>query len=455
MRTSLHSNRPRGVIAVVVAALTLLATLVLGLSPAGAAAGPLQPLKLPGTCNPASWAIAQALDAQLAANKASFTMIQQNQPKAGETGYNDATVGATLSLFATAIDKPLQNVTAADVTAPANKQALAKAVADGLQLRTTVPNALLTWTDGAKNAVFLWCLAKNANHGGPDLGLLYVPVGKAPANGYWIAGCVLAGGMNTYEFSLDKATFNFAKFVWTNTGPQPGVAGSYIQYIYEYDVAANILKITQQIGKYDQTGTFVPSSTTPEANPAAPPGNFQDLKLNGKQISLNDGGCACPAQNAVAAVVDQAAPAYGDFVNTPISGSGTVGDPYVGVSPTIQPGDTVVVDMPAGTEAIGDGTDPNWLLLTPGATTALFQYEGASPLTLAVGRDLPDVVLLAPAPPTGTASPTGTVSPSGTGTPTAPKTSSSPTATATKTTSPPTGPPTSPPTTPAPSGTAR
>lgn len=83
-------------------------------------------------------------------------------------------------------------MTEADIT---NNPALVqRAINAALTYRRTTKmgDYTLSFADDSGNKVYLWCLKKNADHGGPDLGLLYVPKGKTPKDGVWIAGCVLA-----------------------------------------------------------------------------------------------------------------------------------------------------------------------------------------------------------------------------------------------------------------------
>ena len=63
---------------------------------------------------------------------------------------------------------------------------------------------------------------------------------------------------------------------------------------------AEFVKATH--GTY-KLGIFTPTSLEVEKKPGPPPGDFKDLKLNGTQISLLDGGCGCPAQTVVVAAI--------------------------------------------------------------------------------------------------------------------------------------------------------
>lgn len=412
MGPTFASSRRRALMASAVTALAVVAALFVALPSAQAAPGPLKPLKLLGMCNSTSWAMATAIDAKLAADGNALRMIQTDQPKAGETGFDDATVNAAMLSLAAQLGKQVGALTDADVAN--NPAQVAQAIKDALALRAK-RDLTLTTSDKTGNAVYLWCLKKNADHGGPDLGLLYVPAGSAQKDGVWIAGCVLAGGMNTYYVSFDKTTGDFTKFVWINQGPDPATPGGFIRYTYVFDVAGNKLTIRKQTGAYNRLGVFVPATTEVEKNPAAPPAQFKDLSLNGVQISLNDGGCACPARTVVQATPDPAAPTTLTFTNPPISGSGTADDPYVGISATIEPGDTIALDMPDGVVPVSDGGDPDWTLLTPGDSTALFQYDGTSELVIPVGDVIGDVAVLGPAPSSSSAAASPSASPSLTG----------------------------------------
>jgi hypothetical protein len=404
---ALARHRTRALVTAAAAAFAMVAALLAALPPAHAAAGPLKPLKLAGVCNSASWALASAIDAKLTADKSPLRMIQSDQPKKGETGYNDGTVADAYIRLTDALGKNLGELTAADVTAPANAAKVAQAISDALDDRTNAPGGTLTlsYSDFAGNTVYLWCLKANADHGGPDLALLYVPTGKTPADGVWIAGCVLAGGMNEYSFSVDTATRVFAKIVWYNIGPDPNNARGYIRYTYTYDATKNILNIVKETGKLN-LGAFVPATTEAEKTPAAPPAQFKDLKLNGNQISLLDGADGgIPARTVVVAAADPVTPTALDLTNPPLAGSGTATDPFVGIDPTFQPGDSIAVTMPDGTLAVATGTNTDWTLLNPGESTVLLQYNGTSPLDLAIGDSVSDVAELSAAPPNPSASP--------------------------------------------------
>jgi hypothetical protein len=407
-------HHTRVVVAAAIAAFALVVGLLVALPSAHAAAGPLKPLKLAGVCNDASWALAGAIDAQLKADGSPLRMIQADQPKKGETGYNDGTVADAYIRLSAALGKKLGQLTAADVTAAANAAKVKQAISDALDDRTNAPGGTLTlsYSDFAGNTVYLWCLKANADHGGPDLGLLYVATGKTSADGVWIAGCVLDGGMNDYSFSVDKATRVFAKFVWYNVGPDPNNVGGYIRYTYTYDVAKNVLDIVKDTGTINR-GTFTPKKTEAEKNPAAPPAQFKDLKLNGVQISLlsgADGGI--PTRTVVLAVVDPVNPSFVDLTNPALAGSGTATDPFVGIDPIFQPGDTILVTAPDGTLPIAQGPNPGWTLLNPGESTMLLQYNGPSVFDFAFGASVPDVALLSIASPSPSTGPSLSASPS-------------------------------------------
>src|SRR2546428_11420222 len=105
-------GRPRALVAVVVTLLAVVAALVVALQPAQAAPGRLQPLNLTGACNGAAWAMAEAIDAKLKADGSALRMIQADQPKKGETGYNDGTVVFGYVRLAVLLRKPVGQLTA-------------------------------------------------------------------------------------------------------------------------------------------------------------------------------------------------------------------------------------------------------------------------------------------------------------------------------------------------------
>lgn len=420
MPQSITSARPRGLIAAVVTLLAVVAALVVAFQPAQAAPGRLQPLNLTGACNGAAWAMAEAIDAKLKADGSALRMIQADQPKKGETGYNDGTVVFAYLRLAVLLRKPVGQLTADDVKN--NAAQVAQAIDDALTFRRVNMRGdyPLSQTDDAGNKVFLWCLKANADHGGPDLGLLFVPKGKTPADGKWIAGCVLAGGMNEYKFSVDDKTFEFTKFVWYNIGPDPDNANRYIRYIYTYDVAKNELTIVKEMGPIQRGVPQAPDKTEKEKNPGAPPAEFKDLKLNGVQISLLDGDSALPARTTVLASADPVMPNMLTLTNSPATEP--VG--IIGVDETIEPGETLVLAVPNGTIPVADGPNPDWTLLTPAEPdSALFQYTGLSRITIPAGGSIPGVAILGTAPPT---SPPPTSTPPVTSPPTSPPPVSTP-----------------------------
>lgn len=400
--------RTRALLAAAVAVLAAVAALIIALPSAQAAPGPLQPLNLPGVCNSASLALATAIDDKLKADGNPLRMIQADEPKKGETGYSDGTVAYAYVRLAALLGKQVGQLTENDIKN--NPRQVQQAINDALTYRRVNMRGdfTLSYTDSAGNKVILWCLKPNANHGGPDLGLLFVPNGKTNADGLWIAGCVLAGGMNTYQFSIDDRTKVFTKFVWYNIGPDPNNANRYIRYIYTYDVATNTLTIVKEEGPIRNGVPQRPDNTEKERNPAAPPPKFEDLKLNGVQISLLDGDSAIPARTVVTAVADPMNPTTVSLVNQPLTDSVAL----LGTETTIDPGDTLVVTMPDGTIATPGGSNPYWTLLTPGEPAALFRYNGPEPTTIAINDTIPSVAALVPAPPTSTPPPSSPPPPS-------------------------------------------
>ena len=393
------SARPRAILAAALAVLAAIATLIIARPSAQAAPGPLRPLNLPGVCNGASLALAAAIDDKLKADGSPLRMIQADEPKKGETGYSDGTVAYAYVRLAALLGKQVGQLTENDIKN--NPRQVQQAIDDALTYRRVNMRGdfTLAYTDSAGNKVILWCLKANADHGGPDLGLLYVPNGKTNADGLWIAGCVLAGGMNTYQVSIDDRTKVFSKFVWYNIGPDPNNANRYIRYVYTYDVATNTLTIVKEEGPIRNGVPQRPDKTEKERNPGAPPAQFKDLKLNGVQISMLDGDSAVPARTVVTAVATT--PTTANLVNEPLTDSVAL----LGIDAVIAPGDTLVVSMPDGTIAAAGGANPYWTLLTPGEPAALFRYNGPEPATIGIGDVIADVAVLAVAPPTSTSPP--------------------------------------------------
>lgn len=405
--------RFRALIAVLVSASSLVIALFVALPTAQAAPGPLQTMNLSGVCNSGSWELAVKIDAALTANKSALRMIQTDQPQKGETGYNDATVTLAFSLLRDALGK---TPTDADVTDPANAQKVSDAITAALNARRLGGNWTLSATDDSGNSVYLWCLNAGNGHGGPDLALLYVAKGQTQATGAWIAGCVQAGGENSYKVSVDDKTGVFVKFEWENVGldPKPVGADTVIRYLYTYDVGKNILNIVKDYGSIVNK-KFVPNAarSVPEKNPAAPPALFKGLMLNGKQISLLNGPDAgVPSRSEAVAVVDPVTPTTLDLTNPPMADAFTpVGTPE-GIDSTFQPGDTIALNMPPGTVPIANGTNPDWTLLTPDQPIAVFEYIGTTPLDIAIGDVIPDVTVLTAASSSPSFSPSPTPSPS-------------------------------------------
>jgi hypothetical protein len=382
------------VVTMMVAAATIAAAAVVSSPGAQAAPGPFQDLKLPGVCNSIAFTMAEKIDAKLKADGKPDRMIRVDEPKKGETGFYDAAVAYAVVELAKALKKEIGDLTAKDLAD--NAQKVADAVDAALKWRADKGDTVLHRADLAGNEVYLWCLKAGNGHGGPDLGLLYVPKGKAAKDGVWIAGCVLPGGLNAYQGSYDDKTFDFAKFVWYNEGPNPGKDKEFIRYTYEYDVAANILKITKEVGPYKQ-GVFTPHTTEVEKKPGPPPTEFKDLKLNGVQISLLDGGCACPAQQAVVAVADPATPWQLDLAN-PVQ-RGTGGDDLpAGVSVRVAPHELFTVALPEGARFAGPGADPRWEIVSVQDSLIAVRYRGYEPLVLGVGAVVRAVAWIVPAP---------------------------------------------------------
>jgi hypothetical protein len=414
------ARRARVLVAATVAILAVVTALLL--PTAQAAPGKLKPLDLTGVCNGASLALAEAIDAKLQADGSTLRMIQTDKPKKGETGYVDGTVAYAYVRLAALLRKPVGQLTAADIQN--NPVQVQQAINDALNYRRTTKmgDFTLTFTDDAGNKVYLWCLKANADHGGPDLALLYVPAGKTPADGVWIAGCVLAGGMNTYYVSLDTRTNNFTKFVWYNIGPDPNNANRYIRYVYTYDPVRNVLDITKEQGPLRNGQPGAPDRTEKERNPGAPPADFKDLKLNGVQISLLDGDSALPTRTVVLASADPANRTTLNLSNPPLTDAG----PLTGIDAVIDPGETIVLAMPDTTVAVGSGGNPEWTLLTPNESTAVLQYTGVSPATITTGEVIPNVATLALAPPTTDPDPTVPTDPTNPPDPTSPPPSTQP-----------------------------
>ena len=404
MPKSILTTRLRALITAAVTVLAGVVALVIVLPSAQAAPGPLRPLNLPGVCNAASWALATAIDDKLKADGNALRMIQADSPKKGETGYADGTVAYAYVRLAQLLGKNLGDLTENDVKN--NPRQVQQAIADALTYRRVNMGGdfTLSYSDKAGNKVLLWCLKANADHGGPDLGLLYVPNGKQVSDGVWIAGCVLAGGMNTYQFSVDNRTGVFTKFVWYNIGPDPNNANRYIRYIYTYDVATNTLTIVKEEGPIRNGTPQRPDKTEKERNPGAPPDEFKDLKLNGVQISMLDGDCAIPARTVVVAVADAITPTIVNLVNAALTSSATL----IGTDAMVEPGDTLLVSMPDGTVAAPGGTNPYWTLLNPGEPAALFRYNGPDATTIGIGDVIAGVAALMIAPPTTSDPPTTT-----------------------------------------------
>jgi hypothetical protein len=393
--------RTRAIVAAAVAVLAAVAALIIALPSAQAAPGPLRPLNLPGVCNGTSLALATAIDDKLKADGSPLRMIQADEPKKGETGYSDGTVAYAYLRLAALLGKQPGQLTENDIKN--NPRLVQQAIDDALTYRRVNMRGdfTLAYTDSAGNKVILWCLKPNAKHGGPDLGLLYVPNGKTNADGVWIAGCVLAGGMNTYQFSIDNRTKVFTQFVWYNIGPDPNNANRYIRYVYTFDVATNTLTIRKEEGPIRNGVPQRPDKTETERNPGAPPAEFGDLKLNGVQISLLDADSAIPARTVVTAAVDPITRTTASLVNEALTDAVAL----LGTDVTFEPGDTFIVSMPEGTVAAAGGGNPYWMLLTPGEPAALFQYNGPEPITIGIGETIADVAMLAPAPPTSTSPP--------------------------------------------------
>ncbi|MBV1854827.1 hypothetical protein [Catellatospora tritici] len=404
------TRKLRTLLGAVTALVALGLALVTTVPAAQAAPGPLKDLNLPGVCNAASFAMAEAIDAKLKADGKADRMIRVDEPKKGETGYNDAAVAYAMVELAKLLKKDVGALTPKDLTD--NAKAVADAIDAALKWRKDKGDTILHTADLTGNEVFLWCLKKGNGHGGPDLALLYVPKGKAAKDGVWIAGCVLAGGLNRYLVSYDDRTFDFAKFVWYNEGPNPDKEKEVIRYTYEYDVAKNVLTITKEVGPY-KDGKFTPHTTEVEKKPGPPPAEFKDLKLNGTQISLLDGGCGCPARSVALAAADPVAPWQLNLVNPVLTGSGTETDPYLGVSVRIVPEQLFQMELPPDTRFAGPGADPRWQVVIVQDDLIGLRYHGYEPLELAVGAVVPAIAWIVPAPP-----PSPSVPPSAVPTPT-------------------------------------
>jgi hypothetical protein len=345
-----------------------------------------------GVCNSAALAMAKQM------NK-----IVKDQPKKGEEGFSDGSVPYALFLFATLLGTTIEKLTEADITNKDNAVALQQAIKDAAAAGAAKTDPYMKGTDGAGNVLQLWCLTANTKHGGPDLAMLLIRKGQTPDKGVWIGACVLPGGVNEWWYKADKQGV-LTHFLWYNMAPNKNKKGTYIRITYIYDVAKKQLAITREVVTLEKDGDkfkIVPDPKPETENtPAEAPLNFEDLKLNGSQLTtMLDGESVTPLRAAVATEVDPNSPDRIGLVNPPLLGSGTPDDPYVGNPITFEPGDNIVLRLPDGLALAGDGANPLWTAQPLGDSMVRLEYQGDVPFTLESGDLVDNVMATAPTPP--------------------------------------------------------
>jgi hypothetical protein len=220
---------------------------------------------------------------------------------------------------------------------------------------------LATQQDIAGNTIEVWCLkARERVHGGPDLGYLFTP--KGAAEGVWIGACTLVTGQNYFTLRVDEIVngtggqlfFNkFTGFSWKNFEKDDGTANAKKDFEYDYVVATGKLTITRTQGAYKDTtaanGTKIRIYRsmvveTQKGGPINAPKNFEDLKLNGTQITLNSGrGGVANEGVGLAMNADRAGLLRFSLSGTALGGLGTVAAPFTGAPFQIRAGDVLTI----------------------------------------------------------------------------------------------------------------
>ena len=242
------------------------------------------------------------------------------------------------------------------------------------------------------NSIAVYCLEKNANHGGPDQAALYTPapVKGVPQPGVWVGACTLATGQNVFTFTGDKIVKGangasiinqFTGFSWSNYenitpadqrklktgGPGTKTGATYNNYEYQYTVKGNKLAITQTTSYYQQQK--VPGVTLPDGSPATvdtlqldkatpdpkgpimAPTNFTGLTFNGNQIAAlgTNGSPGIGRQSLSLASLTPPAPGQEEYalLSDALYGNGSATNPFVGLTVPITAGDMLTIGVGA------------------------------------------------------------------------------------------------------------
>lgn len=300
-------------------------------------AGPILDRYALCTADGFSLKIAKALKAILGKD-----LVLDNQPVAGESGYNEhAMVIIAQADYLSWHVGDNANLGLDDYVKDPKRIKYLNGQVDALK-KAKQPDGPITYPNG--DTLTIWCLAKNDKHGGPVLALYYKPKDKP---GVWIGLDNVAGGSSQVYVKTDGAgnpvTIQFMVYA------QPQDKTDAAVLVLSFDVATGKLTTERIWGRWKFEGgkwKFGPPGDpklTPVKETAPAPEKLEDLKLDGKNLASNTGGCTDPAQ-----IVALAAELLTELATVPTS---TDPDPTLtpGAARQAEPTDTSTAPEPSST----------------------------------------------------------------------------------------------------------
>lgn len=222
-------------------------------------------------------------------------IYQKDKPVKGENGYNEHLLVIAVQSLWLEWSKANPGKKLADFFKDDAVQKAIRKIDDlikaAIKANPKIKNGDTTFPNGDTLAV--WCVDKNANHGGPALGYYFKPNGK---DGVWVGLCKFDDGLNNYWIKTDEKG-NITQTQWVNYGIPDDSKDVFI-LVFTYDVATNSLTIEKIWGRWskDRNGKWTFGAPTDKTlknvketiKPA--PTKFEDLKLEGRGL-LACNGC--------------------------------------------------------------------------------------------------------------------------------------------------------------------
>jgi hypothetical protein len=322
----------------------------------------------------------------------------KDKPVKGENGFREHLIVAAVQTLWVNWSKANPTKTMDDFFGDDAVKKLIKQLDAAIKANARLEDGTKTYPNG--DTLEVWCVDKNANHGGPALGYYFTPKGK---DGVWVGLCKFADGLNNYYVETDRAG-NVTRTQWMNYGFPDDSKDVYI-LVFTYDVATNSLTVEKIWGRWskDRNGKWTfgapvgkQKNVKEVIKPA--PTKFEDLKLEGTSLLTANCGCggdAVALADLPSVIGEQAAQLIDDFLDgdTPTDSPSPTDSPTD--SPTAEPSSPTA--EPSSPTAIP--TDPSTAPTTPTSPTSEPTIQPTySPFPTTVYRRAADQVAPAPDP---------------------------------------------------------